>query len=205
MAYLIFKVDPKGTALVAVCVTLFLQGMLCASLRAKGLTLRMPEWASSVLVTALGAFVFSAFDTAYRAAPVLLLGIIFYLIICGSSVFGLLLTRPARRLGDISYGIYLLQGLVLYFIFSIEPVRAFALVSPARHWSVICICALLLTACAALAHRWIELPGIRLGKSAAAVLGRQAIRKAGPANAASVDHRGLDLLTQQSNPPEALR
>ena len=98
------------------------------------------------------------------------LGVIFYLIICGSSVFGLLLTRPARRLGDISYGIYLLQGLVLYFVFSIGPVRAFALVSPAQHWSVICICALLLTACAALAHRWIELPGIRLGKSVAAIL-----------------------------------
>jgi peptidoglycan/LPS O-acetylase OafA/YrhL len=205
LAYLIFKVDPEGSALTAVCVTLFLQGMLCASLRAKGLTLRMPEWASSVLVTALGIFVFSAFDTTYRAVPVLLLGIIFYLIICGSSVFGLLLTRPARRLGDISYGIYLLQGLVLYFIFSIGPVRAFALVSPARHWSVICVCALLLTACAALTHRWIELPGIRLGKRAAAVLSRQAVRKLEPTSASAIDHRGLDLLSQQSNPPEALQ
>jgi peptidoglycan/LPS O-acetylase OafA/YrhL len=98
------------------------------------------------------------------------LGIVFYLIISGSSVFGLLLTRPARRLGDISYGIYLLQGIVLYFVFTLEPIRVIALASPALHWIVIGLCALLLMTLAAVTHHLIELPGIRLGKSVTAAI-----------------------------------
>ena len=112
--------------------------------------------------------------------PVLLLGIGFYLIISGSSFFGLLHARASRRLGDISYGIYLLQGLVLFFVFSIGPVKSFALASPARHWSVICLCALLLMAVAASTHHFVELRGIRVGKHIAALVGRYFWPKASP-------------------------
>jgi peptidoglycan/LPS O-acetylase OafA/YrhL len=172
--------------LVAACICLFLDGMCCASLRAKGFTLRLPDWASSALVIAIGVLVFTSFSTAYLAAPVLLLGVIFYLIISDASVFGLLRTRAARRLGDVSYGIYLLQGLVLYFVFSFAPVRTFALASPLRHWAVICICALLLTAAAALAHHMIELPGIRFGKAATAWAGRLFQAKGTKKNSCSI-------------------
>ena len=172
LIYLSFQSGTEKFALPAACIALFLQGMCCASLEKKGWTLRLPDWATSILVVATLGIVFLFFETAYRAGPVLCLGFAFYLIISGSSVLGLLVTRAARRLGDISYGIYLLQGIVLYFVFSVEPIRAYAVLSPARHWSVILLCALLLAGCAAVAHHCVELPGIRTGRSIAAFVGR---------------------------------
>jgi peptidoglycan/LPS O-acetylase OafA/YrhL len=82
----------------------------------------------------------------------------------GCDLFGLLLTMPARRLGNASYGIYLLQGLVLAWMFAIAPVRAFALASAVQYWVVIFACALLLVLGASVAHHFIEQPGIRLGR-----------------------------------------
>jgi len=172
LIYLGLQSGTEKFALTAACIALFLQGMCCASLEKKGWTLRLPDWATSILVVATLAMVFLFFETAYRAGPVLCLGFVFYLIISGSSIFGLLVTRAARRLGDISYGIYLLQGIVLYFVFSTEPIRAYAILSPERHWIVILFCALLLTGCAAIAHHYVELPGIRTGRSIAALIDR---------------------------------
>lgn len=37
---------------------------------------------------------------------------LFHLLTSGATLFGLIELRAARRLGNISYGIYLLQGLV---------------------------------------------------------------------------------------------
>lgn len=180
LTVLSLEIGPERLIRTAACVCLFFQGMCCASLEKKGLLLRAPDWATSALAIAMLLFVFTTFETAYRAGPVLLLGIGFYLIISGSSFFGLLHARASRRLGDISYGIYLLQGLVLFFVFSIGPIKSFALASPARHWSVICLCALLLMAVAASTHHFVELRGIRVGKHIAALVGRYFWPKASP-------------------------
>lgn len=162
------------------CISLFFLGMCCASLEAKGLTLRLPDWAMSVVAIAILVIVFVSFETAYRAAPVALLGVFFYLIISGSSMFGLLRAQASRRLGDISYGIYLLQGIVLFFVFSIEPIKSFTLISPARHWSVVCMCALLLMGLAGLTHHFVELRGIGVGKQIAILVRRYFYPKALP-------------------------
>jgi peptidoglycan/LPS O-acetylase OafA/YrhL len=162
------------------CICLFFQGMCCASLERSGLTLRLHDWVTSALAIAVLSLVFMTFQTAYRAGPVLLLGIVFYLIISGSSIFGLLHARASRRLGDISYGTYLLQGLVLYFVFAIVPIKSFALASPIGHWSIICLCALLLMAVAAITHHFVELRGIRVGKHLALLVGRYFPPKTSP-------------------------
>ncbi len=164
LTYLAMRAGTARPALTLVCICLFLQGMCCASLEKSGLALRLPDWVMSTFVVALLVFLFSLFKTAYRAEPVLLLGVVFYLIISGSSVFGLLLTRGARRLGDISYGIYLLQGIVFYFVFAIPIMRTLARGSPESHWIIVFVCGLVLLAFAATTHRFVELPGIRLGK-----------------------------------------
>jgi peptidoglycan/LPS O-acetylase OafA/YrhL len=88
--------------------------------------------------------------------------------------------QASRRLGDISYGIYLLQGIVLFFVFSIEPIKSFTLISPARHWSVVCMCALLLMGLAGLTHHFVELRGIGVGKQIAILVRRYFYPKALP-------------------------
>ena len=71
----------------------------------------------------------------------MLLALFFYLVCSGTSIFGLLTTTPARRLGNISYSLYLMQGLVLTLVFAIDPIRSFAMASPLNYWAIGIVCA----------------------------------------------------------------
>jgi peptidoglycan/LPS O-acetylase OafA/YrhL len=147
----------------AVVIALFLVGMLCASLDEKGLRLRLSDRTASVMALVLLASVF-LFRNGYAAGPVILLGATFFLIISGCTIFGLLVSRPAIRLGDVSYGIYLLQGLALAAFFRPPTLRALAIASPVYHWCLGLLSACVLIAVAVVAHVAIERPGIVLGK-----------------------------------------
>jgi peptidoglycan/LPS O-acetylase OafA/YrhL len=70
------------------------------------------------------------YPTAFDIGPVAVLAAAFYLIVSGCTVFGILTTRAARRLGDVSYGIYLQQGLVLALMFASAGARTITLASP---------------------------------------------------------------------------
>jgi peptidoglycan/LPS O-acetylase OafA/YrhL len=159
----IFSGDPSGFNYS----TLFLAGMISASLLRAGMILRLPNHVASMLVLALIGAAFASCDTAYAALPILLMGPAFYLIASGCTLFGLLTCRPARRLGEISYGIYLLQGLVLAVVLRPAPLRAIAVASPLGHWSLVCLASILLVVVATVAHHCIERPGIALGKRVA--------------------------------------
>lgn len=164
---LIFVEMHSGPAVIAptsVCVALFLVGMTCGSLAHNGMTAKVTDPLASVFVGMLVCAVFISFNSAYNAAVTLLLGGAFYLITSGCSLFGLLTSRSARRLGNVSFGIYLLQGLVLTVTFSNVWGRDIALKSPIGHWLIVLLCATLLVIVATVAHVVIERTGIELGK-----------------------------------------
>lgn len=142
------------------CGALFAAGALCASTP----PLTLPRGLGSSAAIALVVVYLAAFDTAYAPLPILIAGGTFCLIASGETLFGLLSTRAAVRLGNVSYGIYLLQGLALAGVFALKPIRAFALSSQFAYSSVVIIIGLVLVAVSALAHWLIERPGIRLGK-----------------------------------------
>jgi peptidoglycan/LPS O-acetylase OafA/YrhL len=143
---------------------LFFCGMVCASLREEGLAATLPDWLSSATVAALIAAVLQ-FPDIKTQVPVLLLASAFYLTISGASFFGLFLTRPAQRLGNISFGIYLLQGLALWAVFDVPSIKYFALSSPLHFWGIGLLSMLLLISFATLTHALIERPGVLLGTS----------------------------------------
>jgi peptidoglycan/LPS O-acetylase OafA/YrhL len=150
---------------------LFSVGMIAAAVReplASAALNGIPQWALSAVAIGAAALAVMGFDGMYGVAPELLLGVGFLLIVSGATLFGLLLTRPARRLGDISYGIYLLQGPVLLLAFSFPALRVASAASPAVHWSLAAIAAAALTAFATLTHSLVERPGIRAGRWASA-------------------------------------
>jgi peptidoglycan/LPS O-acetylase OafA/YrhL len=169
--------DAFGPALLL----LFSVGMIAAAIQkplASALG-RIPQWALSLAAVGAVALAVTGFDGMYAIAPELMLGIGFLLIVSGATMFGLLMTRPARRLGDISYGIYLLQGPVLLLAFSLPGLTTAAAASPAAHWSLVALAAVALTAFATLTHSLVERPGIQAGrwasrKLAAALGGRAA-------------------------------
>ena len=150
----------------AVIVLLFSIGMIAAAIRkplASALA-EIPQWVLSTIAAAVVALAVTSFNGLYGVVPAVLLGVGFFLIVSGTTLFGLLLTRPARRLGDISYGIYLLQGPVLALAFSFPALRAASVASPAVHWTLVAVAAAALTAFATVTHSLVERPGIEAGQ-----------------------------------------
>jgi len=143
----------------------FLIGMVCACLKQLDVKVKAPAWLLSSAICVIVAFVFADLDTISAALPAALLGLVFFLITSGSTIFGLLTWRAARRLGDISYGIYLMQGLILAIIFRAALVRDLTAASPAWHWIAVFTAGCLLVIAATATHELIEQPGIRAGKA----------------------------------------
>ncbi len=145
-------------------VQLFLIGMTCASLQKRAWSAALPDWMQSAFTAACVTSLFLFFASVYRAIPCLLLGLAFLFIVSGCSLFGVLRSTAAKRLGNVSYGIYLLQGLVLTSLSSIPAVQKYSLTSPYGHWLFIAFAGLCLIAISTLAHVYVERPGIALGK-----------------------------------------
>ena len=155
---------PMEQKQVAAFCGLFLLGMLTASLSARGWLARLPDWAASSLVVLLLIGAGSFAQPQVMILPLLMLGGVLYLVVSGASLFGLLTTRAAIRLGDVSYGIYLLQGLVLIAVFETPFSRVHEVTSPLTHWLLTLTCSVVLVLLATLMHVWIERPGVALGR-----------------------------------------
>ena len=94
--------------------------------------------------------------------PALCLTIAFIIIACGNSLFGFLSSKPARYLGEVSYGVYLLHGIILFCTF--KYIVGFELVktlSPISYWAVVCAIAVLTLIATTLTYRTIEAPAMR--------------------------------------------
>ncbi len=167
----------------AVALTDFFVGMSCASIQQQAhplyarISARIGDTLKSFGVLALLGLLVYFFPTAYAAIPIMMLALVFLLVTSGCSIFGLLNLRASRRLGEISYGIYLLQGIALYAVFDSTPMRTYALGSALHYWSVIALAGLALITAALIAHITLELPGIRIGKKLIQLLARNKPRK----------------------------
>jgi len=75
------------------------------------------HYSSFVVVIALVAALF--YPTTFDAMHILLMAIFFVPVALGNNLFGLFKTKASIFLGEISYSIYLLHGIVLYTLFSI--------------------------------------------------------------------------------------
>ena len=147
-----------------ILVALFLIGMSTAAFREANPGFRIRGVLSGIAVIIFFILSFDIFPRLYRPLPLLMLGVAFFLIAIGEDLFGLLSSGPAKRLGNISYGIYLLQGPVFAATFAFSSIRAFELSSPIAHFCVSMLAATALIALATLAHAFIERPGIDLGR-----------------------------------------
>lgn len=149
-------------AMLATVVAAFFSGMVAACLVRRPARPRIPA-GSAVALACLGV-VFLAFDTMLGPVQIVLVSAFFYLVCDGATLFGLLSTRPARRMSAMSYSLYLMQGLALTLVFAVPPVRDFAMSGPVRFWLAGGLCALLLVLASAATYRVVEKPGIALGR-----------------------------------------
>lgn len=94
--------------------------------------------------------------------PALCLSIAFLIIACGNNLFGFLSSKATRYLGEISYGIYLLHGVILFCVFKyavgFEQLKT---LSATDYWTIIYVVAMLILMAATFTYRAIEAPAMR--------------------------------------------
>lgn len=96
----------------------FCIGMLAAYLYRKNFFVEFFSGKLGSFIFVIGVLcVIAFFDSPYGALPLGILAVCFYCVVCGASLFGLFRLPSSRVLGDISYSIYLLHGVFLYFYF----------------------------------------------------------------------------------------
>ncbi|MCQ8241201.1 acyltransferase family protein [Rhizosaccharibacter radicis] len=143
-----------------VLLSMFLAGIAAAAIRRARCPIGTGVTGSVAILLLLGLTFLC--PGRYGFEPTLLLGGAFFLIAGGNTLFGLLESRPAIRLGHISFGVYLLQGQVLWTVFHLVPPSVTR--SPAGFWYCVAAACLSLVLVATAAHLAIERPGIELGR-----------------------------------------
>ncbi|MDD2881513.1 MAG: acyltransferase [Rhodoferax sp.] len=137
----------------------FLSGIFAALIVRSEVFCRLAKnrFLSLVAIGCLAAVLF--FPTAYELAPLVLLTVFFVLVAAGNSLFGVLIGSASRTLGELAYGIYLLQGISLFLLFNfVLGLPAARALSAAQHWMVICgLTPILITVCF-FVFRYIEHP-----------------------------------------------
>ncbi len=142
----------------------FLSGLLASILNNN---LQFVKWArhnfsSFVILVCFGGII--TLSQKFNIVPFILATIIFCLIACGNSFFGILQTRIAGLLGRISYSLFLIHGIVLYvtmnFIIGAEKAKSLS----AREYSmVITSCILPLLLITSMIYYWVEVKFIAKG------------------------------------------
>jgi peptidoglycan/LPS O-acetylase OafA/YrhL len=143
---------------------LFASGMLSASIRCRWPRFRLPCFWSSLTTIGLLVILFASNSPIYGAKQAAMLAAIFFLVSNGATLFGLLSTNAAIRLGHASYAIYLLQGLVFSVVWNIPFVRALVMAGDVPFWLATVGSVLALAAACAVLYVWVEQPCIDFGR-----------------------------------------
>ena len=141
--------------------TSFVKGAIAAALS------RWPpvaSWLARPLFAplALVLLVAGAAELVPPPMPAIFITLAFFAVACGNTMFGLLSNRAAVVLGDISYGVYLLHGLVFSttFFLLLDPAMT-ATLTPLQHWAVVSGVATVVVSLAAVSYRYLELPAMQ--------------------------------------------
>ena len=121
------------------------------------------RWGQVVFISALLASMI--YSHTLDAIHTLMSGILFYCLISGYSQFNILFKKESIILGEISYSIYLLHGMVLYALFYGHSTFSWLADMPLSYFLVImpAISALVVIV-SHLTFKYIEQPGLALGK-----------------------------------------
>jgi len=132
--------------------------------------------ASALIIVSLSTAVIYFPDPREYGAQFLLF-LSFALIACGNNLFGLFTNKLSKFLGDISYSIYLLHGILLFvtFNFVLGLERAKTLTAQEYGWIVVSLSPILV-AIAFVTYQLIEKPGMQMTDKCTAWLARLGIK-----------------------------
>jgi len=114
-----------------------------------------------IALLCIGATI-SIFPSAYTPPALFLLAIVFTIVACGNTLFGVLSSPISRSLGEIAYSIYLLHGIVLFVAFKfVIGFHNAASLSAIEHWLIVLCCSAVLIPVCFITFHWIEAPAMR--------------------------------------------
>jgi peptidoglycan/LPS O-acetylase OafA/YrhL len=163
--------DPKQRFFGGHCIT-FLGGIIAAySIRQASVVVIMQNVWMRVLATLSLVYVLFFAPVATAFVPFVCLTFFFTSIASGNDLWGNLKPASALWLGEISYSVYLLHGLVLWFfgqfVFGKLPADSATAVTFVSMMLGTTVCIVIVSSCT---HLFIEKPGIEAGKRVAAWL-----------------------------------
>lgn len=116
---------------------------------------------ASFLAILLVTLTVALYPTAYGLVQISMLSVAFVIIASGNGILGLLTNQLSRTLGEMAYSIYLLHGLLLFFVFrfvvGFEKAKE---LTPIHHWLLIIGISPFLILIAFLCYRFIEHPAL---------------------------------------------
>ena len=116
-------------------------------------------WVSPVLVALLAITLFF-YPLIFTLVPFLCMTIVFIGISCGNDLFGIFSWKPCRLLGQITYSVYLLHGLLLFITFYfILGLKKSAHLTILEHWITISIVSVFVVIVCSFTYYYIEKPG----------------------------------------------
>ncbi|HVU56038.1 MAG TPA: acyltransferase [Puia sp.] len=138
----------------------FLSGLIAAYLSRSGKIRDMAAGPMASFLIIISLYITVAFfPDAHGAIPLLLLSFSFITIACGNTLFGALTHSLSRTLGQISYSIYLLHGIILFIAFKwVIGFRQAGSLSPLEHWFIILFCSVAVILVCGITYRFIERP-----------------------------------------------
>lgn len=123
----------------------------------------LSHWAQSrsaaLLVAVILALIFWRMNTAYTVRAGVMLFVLFFIVAAGNSLFGLLVSKPARLLGATSYSLYLLHSPILFLLlYWVNQSLPIAQMDALIYWGVVSVASGVLVLAAATTFRWVEYP-----------------------------------------------
>ena len=136
-------------------------GGIVAAVVLKKVTLKpitqKPVFTVITLILMVIAVVF--FDSGRQPIPLIYSSLCFIIIASGNSFFGLLTTTFSRKLGQITYSLYLVHGTLLFVVFyMLIGVEKASQLSTTEYWGIIALSVIPLLFISQLTFKYIELP-----------------------------------------------
>ena len=143
----------------------FLGGILCAVLNNSKIKIDWKNYKFSVLGLSLLFLSVYRFNSGTKIPAIAVSTFLLLIISNGNSFFGILSSHFSRKLGQITYSIYLIHGLVLFIVFRfIIGFKKAAMLSELEYWSIIALCIIPIIIISQLTFKHIELRFINYNK-----------------------------------------
>ncbi|WP_395067171.1 acyltransferase family protein [Flavobacterium sp.] len=143
----------------------FFGGIIVAILLDKK-SINLKGFKYSIVLLILVFILIYFFNSGKDSFPILISTLLFLIIASGNSIFGILSNTFSKLLGQVTYSLYLLHGIVLFIVFKfVIGFQEASHFSDTKYWAIIACCIFPIILISQISYKYIELPFINLFKS----------------------------------------